>query len=193
MSTKSNLNEVIEDLTNSVTDLREAIDNRCWESVVSVYHQLSGENIELEEEPSSITPSQYDDVMRVIKELQTSIIDGGSNTERKSETPKKTAKKAKRATKKKTAKHTETTTIKDQPARVRENKFDSMTGLDREVRNQHGYDAIQDRNEEFVRQPRPAYRPVTATCTSCGKSEETNPILAKASYLCTRCQSRSGR
>lgn len=183
MSTKSNLNEVIE-------DLREAIDNRCWESVASVYHQLSGENIELEEEPSSITPSQYDDVMRVIKELQTSIIGGVSNTERKSETPKKTTKKT---TKKKTNEGTETTARKNQPARVKENKFDSMTGLDREVRSQHGYDAIQDSNRDFVRQPRPAYKPVKATCTSCGRSEETNPILAKASYLCTRCQSRSGR
>jgi len=193
MSTKSNLNQVIEDLTNSVTALREAIDNRCWESVACIYHQLSGENIELEEEPSLTTPGQHVDVVRAIKELQASIMRVNSITEKNHETPKKTAKKAKKATKKKTAKHTRTTTTKDQPTRVRENKFDSMTGLDREVRSQHGYDAIQDSNRDFVRQPRPAYKPVTAKCTSCGRSEETNPILAKATYLCTRCQSRSGR
>lgn len=190
MSTKSNLNELIEDLTNSVTALREAIDNRCWQSVVCVYHQLSGENIELEEEPSSITPGQYVDVMRAIKELQTSIIGGGSNAERKSETPKKTTKKT---TKRKTDEGIETTARKDQPERVNGNKFDSMTGLDREARSQFGYDSIQDGNRDFVRQPRPPYRPVTATCTSCGKAEETSPLLAKATYLCTRCQSRPGR
>jgi hypothetical protein len=161
--------------------------------VACVYCQLSGEEIELEKEPSPTTPNQYTDVMRAIKDLQVSIMGVDSIAEKNPETPKKKAKRAKKATKKKTAKRTETTKIKDQPARVRENKFDSMTGLDREVKSQHGYDAIQDRNQEFVRRPRPAYKPVTATCTNCGRSEETNPILAKANYSCTRCQSRSGR
>ena len=160
------LNDAIEKTDHVLSLLGEGVESGDWSKVIMAYSILTGEPVD------EITPSQQLPKRTPVfpRESDANLVHLSQKKDFNFSTSRKTRGKVRSG---------------------EVNLFELTPDIDLEAKKQNGYEAIKDKPVGFKRQTRPAYKPVSARCTSCGANEETNRILANAKYLCTKCQSRT--
>lgn len=161
---------IIQQLNDISQQLIEAIETSDWSIVADVISELSGHEVEVEE-----------DSLSQIKAMQKQLEDMMLTLNKPSSPPKKST-ATKKQVKKKTSKSQKTETNQ------RVNKFDEIyESIKGDVGKEAGYDLIDDTKKQHVKLRRPKYEAVEAKCTECGKVRSMNPSLVKNPYVCDRC------